>query len=891
MIRHPLDALFAPKSLAVFGASERVDSVGAQVLRNLLAAEFPGPIFAINPKHRMVQGQRAYASASELPHAIDLAVIATPAPTVPDLVGQCGEHGIRAAIVLSAGFGEGGRGTELRDTLKREAARHGVRLLGPNCLGLLRPSRGLNATFGHGSARAGSVAMVSQSGALVTAILDWAADTKLGFSLMASLGDALDVGFGEVLDYLALDPETKSIVVYVEGVRDARKFMSGLRVAARLKPVVCVKAGRHAQGERAALSHTGALVGDDDAFDAALRRAGAVRALTIEQLFAAAEILSLHSNLRGNRLVIVTNAGGPAVMAADRAAELGLELPELGTETVARLDQVLPAHWSHANPVDMLGDATAERYRETLKACLDDKAVDGALAMLTPQAMTDPLACAKEVVAVARESKKPVLTCWLGRRQVARARTLFEESGVPTFSSPETSLEGFAFLSRYRESQLLLRQVPPSRSAGGHPDVDGARLIVEGALSQGRRVLTPAESKAVLRAFSIPITASMTAADANAALIAAESIGFPVALKIDSPDITHKSDVGGVRLNVKTARDVRSAFTDLVEAARASRPQARITGVTVEAMHEKRHGRELLAGAVRDPVFGPVIAFGLGGTAVEVLRDRAVALPPLNTFLAADIIKRTAAGRLLGAFRNLPPANLEAVEDVLMRISEAVCELPEIREIEVNPLVADEHGATAVDVRIVVERASASQRRYAHMAIHPYPSHLVSRRQLADGTDVTLRPIRPEDAEIEQTFVRRLSATAKYFRFMSTLTELTQEMLVRFTQIDYDREMAFVAVLESDAGETEIGVARYAVNPDGASSEFALVVTDEWQGKGVGTHLMSALIDTARTRGLTSMNGEVLSDNHPMLELTRSLGFSVEPLPQDPTVRRVSLEL
>ena len=891
---HYLDRLCAPRAIAVFGASDRPDSVGGRVLRNILMAGFGGPVFPVNPRHKAVAGRRCFGSIAEIGQPVDLAVIATPAATVPAIVHDCGEHGVGSAIIHSAGFAESREkttGLELETALLAEARRYRMRLLGPNCLGLMRPLAKLNATFTNNTARPGSLALVSQSGALCTAILDWAEAHHVGFSSVVSLGEAADLDFGDMLDYLAVDRETRSILLYVEGIRESRRFLSALRVAARLKPVVVVKAGRHAAGSRAALSHTGALVGADDVFDAALARAGAVRAFTIEQLFAAAELLATEHRVSGNRLAIVTNAGGPGVLAADRAADLGVELPVLSAATTAQLDRVLPPHWSHGNPVDILGDATPDRFRAAVDACLSDAGVDGVLAMLTPQAMTDPLGAAQAVMEAAARARKLTLACWMGESQVHQARVLLTEHHVPEFSSPEASVEAFAYLANYQRNQQLLRQVPGPQARHQAPDVEGARLIIEGALAERRPLLTAMEARAVLSAFGIPLMPAIEARTENEALVAAESIGFPVVLKIVSPDIPHKSDVNGVRLNVGNAQAVRSVYHELVESVKRQLPQARLDGVSVERMYRRRHGRELHVGMVCDAVFGPVISFGLGGVAIEVLRDRACALPPLNTFIIRDLIRDTRAARLIGPFRHMPAVDRDALEQVLLAVSEMVCELPQIREIDINPLVADEEGAVALDVRIAVESPPPQLDRYGHMAIHPYPSHLVARMQMGDGTDIVLRPIRPEDAEIEDAFVRNLSPQSKYFRFMQALRELTPEMLVRLTQIDYDRELALIAVVPQGGRDIEIAVARYGMNPDGMSAEFAIVVADAWQGKGIGTRLLGMLMVAAKAKGLKSLEGEVLAENAPMLALVRRLGFTAHPVPEATSVYAVYREL
>jgi acetyltransferase len=878
MRAHYLDALFSPRSIAVIGASERERSVGAAVFNNLRDHAFEGEIYAVNPRHAKLQGQPSFPAIDAIGKPVDLAVIATPSSAVPLVLRQCGEAGVRAAVVLSAGFAEvGAEGERLQHEVLATARRYGVRFLGPNCLGIMRPSTGLNATFSKNVARVGNLALLSQSGALCTAILDWAASRQVGFSSVISLGDAADIDFGDVLDYLALDNQTRSILIYVEGIRNARRFMSGLRSAARMKPVVVMKAGRYAEGMRAAVSHTGALVGADDVFSAALERAGVVRVTTIDQWFAAAQVLASGSRSRGERLAIVTNGGGPGVMAADRAVEVGVQLAPLGDATLAQLDAVLPSQWSRHNPIDLLGDAGAPRYGEALKACLGDDSVDGVVVILTPQAMTEPLEVAREVVALAADAGKPVLGCWMGGAQVAAAWQLFAESNLPHFATPEAAVEAFSYLAAYYRNQRLLMQVPGPLADRSEPDVDGARMIIDAALAEHRSTLSEVESKAVLRAFGIPTVASVLARSATEALVIAETLGFPVAMKILSPQIVHKSDVGGVRLNVGDARSVKRVYRELLEQVRAVQPQAQIEGVVVEQMAARAQGRELMAGVARDAVFGPVVSFGIGGVAVEVTGDRAVALPPLNGVIINSLIAKTRAAKLMEGFRHWPAVNRPAVEHVLRRISEMLCELPSIQEMDINPLIADQQGALAVDARIVVAVGHPNVGRYDHLAIHPYPTDLVTHWQAPDGSDVVLRPIRPEDADIEQNFVRELSPQAKYFRFMHAVQELTPLMLVRFTQIDYDREMAFIAVTDTDGTEREIGVARYTLRPNGDACEFAIVVADQWRGRGLGTRLMSVLMECAKARGIRLMEGEVLAENANMLRLMQRLGFAVRP--------------
>ncbi|MDD3530212.1 MAG: acetate--CoA ligase family protein, partial [Gallionellaceae bacterium] len=755
MTQHYLYPLFNPRSVAVFGASSREESVAGVIFRNMLAAGFKGEVYPINPKYDTLLDHKCYASVAELPETPELAIIATPAPSVAGVLDACGKRGVRHAVVLSAGFREMGRkGSEMEEQLTEIAARHGIRFIGPNCLGIQRPAIGLNATFALGQPKAGELALVSQSGAICTAMLDWAASNGIGFSAVVSSGASADLDFGEILDYLANDPSTRGILMYIEGIRDARGFMSAIRAVARLKPVVLVKVGRHEAGSRAVASHTGALVGGDDVFDALLRRAGVVRVNTILQLFSSALALSSRVRPAGNRLAIVTNGGGPGVMAVDRAVDLGVRIAELAPQTIERLNGVLPFNWSHGNPVDVIGDAGAERYKAALEVCLADRGVDGVLVMLTPQAMTRPVEVAEAVAVVAKASDKPVLTCWMGEDQVHAGRVVFRNAGVPYFKTPEPAVEVFSFISAFYENQRLLMQTPGSLSQQAEPDVEGARLIVEGALAQGRHLLNEVESKALLSAFHIPVAQTLIARNATEAMLMAQQIGFPVVMKINSPDISHKSDVGGVRLGLSSGQAVRAAYSGMMTEVKKHQPEASLDGVVIEPMISRSNAREVLVGTISDPVLGPVIAFGSGGVDVEAYQDRAVALPPLNSFLARDLIGRTRVAKLLGNYRGRPAADMQALENVLLRVSEMVCQLPWLAELDINPLLIDENGAMAADARITIASRPPTRDKYGHMAIHPYPVHLVTRWQLPNGIDVTIRPIRPEDADMTQTFVR-----------------------------------------------------------------------------------------------------------------------------------------
>jgi acetyltransferase len=892
MSTHYLSTLFEPRSVALVGATEDRGKVGGRMLENLLSAGFQGRLFAVNPKYKSVRGVPCFPSVGDLPQAVDLAVIVTPPPTVAGVIDACGRRGIRAAVVITAGFSEvGAEGVQLERELLAAARRHGVRVLGPNCVGLMRPPLGLNATFARGNALPGSLALLSQSGAVCTALLDWATPSGIGFSSVISLGGSSDLDFGEVIDYLAADPRTEHILLYVEGVRDGRRLVSSLRAAARTKPIIVMKVGRYPAGSRAAVSHTGAIVGKDDVFDAVVRRTGIVRVSTAGELIAAAHALGARVHPTGQRLAIITNGGGPGVMAADRAGALGLPLATLSPETEQKLERVLPHNWSHGNPIDVIGDAGPERYRAAIAACLEDPGVDGVVAILTPQAMTQPDDAAAAVIGAAAGSRKPVITCWMGEASVGAARDKLMRAGLSTFRLPENAVEAFAYIAAFYRNQRLLLEAPPPMVERQAADLEGARRIVRTALAEGRNVLGATESKDFLAAFRIAVARSVNAASEDEAVAAAESEGYPIVMKIHSPDITHKSDVGGVRMGLANAQAVREAYAYMMSSVGARRPDARITGVSIERMVSRANGRELMVGITRDAVFGPAITFGAGGIAVEVLRDRAVALPPLNATLVSDMIDSTRIAKMLDEFRNLPAVDRVALEALLLRVSEIACEMPEVEEVDINPVVADENGVLALDARVVVKAVPAGAVRYSHLAIHPYPAELETDEKLCDGTPYTLRPIRPEDAAIEMEFVDGLSPESRRLRFQSALRGLTPTMLARFTQIDYDREMAFIAVDETSGIEHEVGVARYMVLPDGKSCEFAIVVADTWQGRGLGHRMMQRLIEVARSRGVEEMIGWVLTSNSAMLEMVQNLGFKVAADPEDPLNRRVTLLL
>ncbi|CAN5296012.1 GNAT family N-acetyltransferase [soil metagenome] len=872
---HYLNSLFNPRSVAVIGVSNKENSIGAQVFANLIQANYEGRLYPVNPNYNLIQNIPCVASVKNIDDEVDLAIIVAPAIKVPDIIAECGEKGIKTAVIITSGFSEAGKvGKALETQIIEISHQHKLRLVGPNCLGLMRPAIGLNATFDNVFPKAGKIALISQSGAICAAVIDWAVEKDIGFSTILSTGNAADIDFGEILDFLAHDPLTESILLYIEGVHNARAFVSGLRAASRVKPVIAIKAGRNPEGSRAVHSHTGVLVGDDDVFEEVLRRAGVIRVKTIEQLFQAAQVLSCQRHAKGKRLTIVTNGGGAGVLAADHATELKIDIPSLSESILSELDTTLPQQWSHQNPMDILGDATPERYAAVIRSALEDKNSDGLLVILVPVPISQPDKTAEQLTLLAKHTDKPVIGCWMGEQSVKLSRRTFSENNIPCFSTPESAVEAFAYLANHYYNQQLLLQVPEPHTYQFNHDITGARLIIDTALSQNRTLLTAIESKTFLKAFGISINATIEAKTDNDAMIAAESLGFPVALKISSPDITHKQDVGGVLLNIADAEQVRSSFNKIIANAKYYCPNANIKGVTIEKMYKTPHDRELMIGVIQDKIFGPVISFGMGGSLVEIIRDRAIALPPINRFIAKHLINATRAAKWLAEFRGMPAANLEMIIDVLLRISDLICEFPQIKELDINPLVVNEMEAIVIDARIVIAPQPKSFKPYSHLAIAPYPSYLISHFQLSDGIDVTIRPIRPEDALSEQEFIGCLLPETTYQRFMGHLTQLTPEMLMGITQIDYDRDMTLIAVCH-DIKDEIIGLAQYYLNPDRESCEVGLVIADKWQGRGIGTKLLSSLIEITKERGIRTMKGVVQTNNKIMLELLHEFGFII----------------
>ncbi len=897
MSTYNLDKLFSPQSIAVVGASPRKTSSGRAVVENLIRAGFPGPVHVVNPHYDEIEGVRTVKSYEALPEAPDVAVIAVPPAGVPDIVAAAAQKGTAAAIIVTAGLGHGPG--SLADLAAKNARGAGMRLVGPNCLGVLVPHAKLNASFAASSPPMGDLALISQSGAIATGLVEWAAVRGVGFSAVVSIGDSIDVDFADLLDHFAVDRGTRAILLYIESIRDARKFMSAARAAARIKPVLVIKSGRHVQGAKAALTHTGALAGSDAVYEAAFRRAGLLRVLDLDELFAAAETLGRLTTLSGKRLAILTNGGGVGVLAVDRLIDLGGELAGISPQIMKQLDAALPPIWSRADPVDIAGDADEARYAIALEHLLDDDANDAVLIMNVPTALASPINAAKSVIAVTEQHRrkrtpaKPVFAMWMGESD--SAAEAFEAAGIPSYATETGAIFGFTHLVRYRQSRDLLMAAPPSLPQDFVPDVAAVRPILEAALRDRRTWLDPVEMTRLFSAYDIPVTPAALARDAAEAVALAKPYlakDTPVVLKIQSPDIVHKSEVGGVRLNLTSEHAVREATTEILDRARAAKPDARILGVTVFPMILRPKARELIVGVADDPTFGPVIAFGQGGTAVEVVSDKALALPPLDLNLARTLIARTRVSRILKAYRNVPAADERAVELLLVKLAQLVADFPEIREIDLNPVLADETGVIAVDARVSVapfERLRGGTHGNPRFAIKPYPTEWQRQMKLPDGTAILVRPVRPEDEPLYVPFFAAVTPDDLRLRFFAPVKEFSHNFIARFTQIDYARAMAFIAVEEATGAM--LGVVRLHADADYASGEYAILVRSDLKGRGLGWLLMQLIIEYARAEGIRSIHGQVLQDNTTMLEMCRELGFDLATDPQERSCVVVTLRL
>ena len=888
-----LEFVLRPRSIAVIGASDDLGSVGGKLTENVLSCGFAGPVYLVNPKHRQIAGQDCFTTIDELPKAADLAVIATPPDTIPSLIAAVGERCTRAAVVITAGLGP-----ELRQAMLTAARPTCLRIVGPNCLGIWVPALAVNANFGMAKPVPGKLAFLSQSGALVGGVLDWAQSRGIGFSYVVSMGDMADVDVGDLLDFLAADVSTAAILLYLETIPAARKFMSASRSAARAKPVVVIKSGRTIASARAAATHTGALAGNDAAAQAAFRRAGLVRVDDLEDLFTAAETLTCLKPITGNELLIVTNGGGAGVLAVDDLVETGGSLAKLGEELITKLDAILPAKWSRANPIDIIGDATPDRYAATMDAALASAHTKAILVMNCPTALASSTDAAEAVIGAVDRHKHnssvpPILTNWLGADAVAGARTKFQAASIPTYESPRDAIKGFGFLWQYTKAQASLMRTPPREADLSGIDCVGALAAMRAAARAKRALLTEPEAKAVLAAYGISTVPTSIAASPQEV----EQIAFArlkqapsVAVKVLSEDITHKSDVGGVRLGLVSPAEARAAAEAMNARVAKARPDARLQGFTVQPMIVWSNAHELLLGLFDDPLFGPVILFGAGGTATEIIKDSAVALPPLDLELARDLMQQTRVYKLLQGYRDRPAADLEVIADTLVRLSQLVVDCPALRELDINPLLANETGVIALDARIRIEVAELDvPAPNPRLAIRPYPNRWEATVGTQCGMRILIRPIRPTDEALYRAFLQKLSIEDIRFRFLSPRKEFSHAVVARFTQIDYARAMAFVALSE-DQREL-LGVARLAADPDYVSAEYAIIVRSDLKDRGLGWALMHHLIRYAESEGLRDLHGDVLAANERMLRMCRELGFNIAADPEDMTLRKVRLKL
>lgn len=888
MSLYQLDRFFAPESIAVFGASERSGSVGRAVMDNLISGEFKKAIFPINPKYRKIYDRNAFSKVTKIDDPIDLAIIATPMKTVPDIVAQCVQKKVKAAVILSAGGKEvGEKGKQIEVDIEKIARKGGLRVMGPNCLGIAVPRENLNASFSAHMPLKGNMAFVSQSGAICTAILGISLMEQIGFSHFVSIGSMIDVDFGDLIDFLGNEADVTSILLYVENITHCRKFMSAARAVSRVKPIVLLKAGKSSAGAKAAASHTGSMAGEDAVYDAAFRRAGIVRVRSIGELFECAELMAKQPRPKGSRLAIITNSGGGGVMAADALSEYGVPPAELSKGTIQRLDACLPPYWSRSNPVDILGDAPPRRYASAITACMDAEEIDGMLVILNPQAMTAAKDVAEEISGILQNRRTSVFTAFTGGVDVIDAQRILNESGIPTYETPEQAIRAFMYMCGYEQNLRLLQEVPPRLSRELKIDPDRVGQIICANIDEKGRLLTEIESKQLLEAYGLPVVPTRVASSSGEAVRIADDMGYPVALKIYSPDISHKSDVGGVRLDLSDADAVRESFDQIMEDARHAASEARLLGVTVEPMIS-RPDLEILLGAKKDPGFGPVILFGTGGILTEVINDRAIALPPLNRLLARFLIEETRIGKLLKGYRNIPPADMESIEEMIIRISQLVIDFPQIEEIDMNPVIIKNGRPHVADARIRV--AFTDDEPTSHLVISPYPKEYESLEKTKDGVQLLIRPIKPEDAPLFEKLFENMSKESIHYRFFSSIRHLSKSMLARFTQVDYDRHIALVAIRSENNRESMLGACRIIKDPDGRKGEFSIMVGDPWQGKGIGGILLKRCLDIAKAQKVQYVSAFVLSDNQQMIRLAEKFGFTITGRP-DPGETELRIDL
>jgi len=876
-----LDKIFDPRSVAIIGASDEEGTVGYALIKNFTETGFEGKIYPVNIRKNEILGYKAYQTVEQIPEPVDLAVIATPAKSVPEIVEQCGKAGIKGLVIISAGFKEiGAEGKALEDKILEIKKKYGIRIIGPNCLGVIRPSIKLNATFINRMPKSGNIAFISQSGALGSAILDWAIQENIGFSNFVSIGSMIDVDFGDLIDYFGMDPKTRSILMYIEGLTDARKFMSAARHFARTKPIIVVKAGKFSESAKAAASHTGSLTGEDIIYDAAFKRAGIIRVDEIGDLFNCAEVLGTQPLPKGPNLAIITNAGGPGVMATDALIARGGKLAKLSPKTMEILNSLLPHYWSRGNPIDILGDAKADRYRAVVEACLDDESVDGILIIYTAQAVAEPVEIAKNIVELIKNrgyQNKTILTSFMGYGVVQDANRIFNENSIPTYSTPEQATKTYLYMYQYKRNLELIYETPEELAADVAPPKRPITVIMRNAAVENRELLNETEAKKLLEYYEFPVVKTAVAKTADEAVAIASQMGYPVVLKILSPQITHKTDAGGVVLDINSENEVREAFECIIQRVKQYNPNAEILGVTVQPMIKKR-GYEVIIGAKTDPLFGPVILFGMGGIGVELFKDFAIGLPPLNQTLVRRIMEETKVYQLLKGYRNVPPANIKLLEEIMVRFSQMLVDFPQLKEVDINPLFINENEAFTFDARIVIDKERIFQKLepHQHLVISPYPKKYETLWKLRDGRTVLLRPIKPEDEPLWLEMFQNFSEESIRYRFFQIIKDTPHEIRVRYCNIDYDREMAIVAELNEEGRRRILGVVRVSLEPDRKSGEIAFIIADPWQGLGLGTKMVDHVIEICKDMKVEILYAIMLSDNYRAINLMKKMGFALK---------------
>ena len=872
-----LDKLFNPKVVAIIGASTKKGSVGYALMNNIIGSGFDGIVYPINPKRTNVLGVKAYSNLEDVPDKIDLAIIATPAKTVPTIVENCGIVGVSGVLLISAGFAEAGEeGKQLMKQISETIRKFEMRLIGPNCLGFIKPSIKFNASFASKMALPGKIALISQSGALCTAILDWSIKQNVGFSHFVSIGSMMDVSFHDLIDYFGSDAHTNSIVIYMESLTDARSFLSAARAFARNKPIIVLKAGKSSEGAQAAMSHTGSLAGNDFVFDAAFKRAGVIRVDTIEELFNIAQSLAMQPKPSNNRLAIVTNAGGPGVIGTDTLIEKGGKLAKLSEETIGELNEHLSTHWSKGNPVDVLGDAGPEEYSKAVELCAKDKNVDGILVILTPQSMTDPTEVAKKVAEISKNCKKTILACWMGADDIEKGQKILESNNIPVYQTPENAVKCFMLMYDYSRNLKILHETPSQIPQEFQPNKNDSKKLITEVLKDKRTVMTEFEAKQLLDNYHIPVIKNGLAKTESEAIEMSEDFGYPLVMKIASPDILHKTDVGGVILNIQNKEEAKTAYNKILRSSKEKAPNADIRGVFVEQMMKRKY--ELIIGCKKDPIFGPTIVFGMGGVAVEIFKDTTVGLPPLNMALAMRIIEDTKIYKLIKGYRGMPGADISSIQFLLYKFAYLLMDFPQILEIDINPFGVDERGGVVLDAKVLLDKTVDSDNDSCckHLVISPYPSEFTIKHKMNNGQEITLRAIKPEDEFLEKEMFSNFSERTQRFRFFQLIKDISHEELVRYTQIDYDREIAIIAEVTDEGRKKMAGVVRLIADQYNETAEYAIVIADPWQNLGLGNKFTDYIHEIAKTRGIKKIYANVMTQNHIMQHMFKSRGYKME---------------